>query len=49
MTVTYKNENDDQISEMGKQLLGKIEVRDANEEILATGPATDVILSLIHI
>ena len=45
MTVTYKNENYDQSSDMGKQLLGKIEVRDANEEILATGPATDVIIS----
>ena len=32
MTVTYKNENYDQSSDMGKQLIGKIEVRDANEE-----------------
>ena len=45
MTVTYKNENYDQSSDMGKQLLGKIEVRDANEEILASGPASDVIIS----
>ena len=45
MTITYKNQNYDQSSDMGKQLIGKIEVLDSSEEIELTGPATDVIIA----
>ena len=45
MTITYKNQNYDQSSDMGKQLIGKIEVLDSSEEIELTGIATDVIIS----
>ena len=48
LTVTYKNRDADQSSDMGKSLIGKIEVRDANEVIeLETGKATDVIISKV--
>ena len=44
MTITYKNQNYDQSSDMGKELIGKIEVLDSSEEIELTGIATDVII-----
>ncbi len=34
LTIEYKNKEYDQSSDMGKSLIGKIEVRDANEEIV---------------
>ena len=43
MTITYKNQNYDQSSDMGKELSGKIEVLDANEEVEDT--AADTIIS----
>ena len=48
LTITYKNRDADQSIDMGKSLIGKIEVRDANEVIeLETGKATDVIMSKV--
>ena len=48
LTIEYKNKDYDQSSDMGKSLVGKIEVRDASEVVeLETGIATDVIMSKV--
>ena len=48
LTIEYKNKDYDQSSDMGKSLIGKIEVRDASEVVeLETGIATDVIISKV--
>ena len=45
LTIEYKNKDYDQSSDMGKSLIGKIEVRDAKEKLNETGIATEVIRS----
>ena len=44
LTIEYKNKDYDQSSDMGKSLIGKIEVRDANEKINEEYIATDYII-----
>ena len=45
LTIEYKNKDYDQSSDMGKSLIGKIEVRDAKEKLNETGIASEVITS----
>ena len=45
LTIEYKNKDYDQSSDMGKSLIGKIEVRDAKEVVNETGIASEVITS----
>ena len=44
LTIEYKNKDYDQSSDMGKSLIGKIEVRDVNEKINEEYIATDYII-----
>ena len=45
MTITYKNQNYDQSSDMGKQLIGKIEVLDRSEAQTGGDTAADTIIA----
>ena len=44
LTIEYKNKDYDQSSDMGRSLIGKIEVRDVNEKINEEYIATDYII-----